>query len=88
MKTLSRRDFLKMTAIGTAGAILAACQPAAAPTAPVTQAPEAPKQEEPTQAPVSEATPTQAPPKAEAIKITMVESWFGVRQYKEASINH
>jgi putative aldouronate transport system substrate-binding protein len=64
---LSRREMLKLTGLGSAGLILAAC---AMPT-------EAPK---PTQAPLP--TPTSLPKKP--IKVTMVESWFAVPQYKES----
>ena len=34
MKKITRRDLLKMSAIGGAGAVLAACAPAAAPMPP------------------------------------------------------
>jgi multiple sugar transport system substrate-binding protein len=46
-KNMSRRDFLKIASMATAGGILAACQPAAAPA--------------PTAAPISTAAPTATP---------------------------
>lgn len=85
MKKISRRELLKLAGIASAGAALAACQPAAPTTAPEapakaepTKAAEAPKSEEP-KAP----EPTQAPAKKDAVKVTLVESWFGIPQYKE-----
>ncbi|RPJ37697.1 MAG: hypothetical protein EHM21_17860, partial [Chloroflexi bacterium] len=87
MKKISRRELLKLAGLASAGAALAACQPAAAPTtapeapapAEPTMAPEEPKAEEPTKAP----EPTQAPAAKEAVKVTLVESWFGIPQYKD-----
>ncbi len=49
-KKLSRRDFLRLSALTAAGAALAACAPAATP-APAEPAPEEPEKEEPTEAP-------------------------------------
>ena len=83
MKKMTRRDMLKTLSVGTAGVALVACAPAApatqAPAEP-TKAPEEPKAEEPTKAP----EPTKEPPKAAPVKITLVESWFGVPQYSES----
>ena len=60
-KPTSRREFLKLAALGTAGtAILAACsQPAASPTAAPAKPAEAPKAAEPTK-PAAAPAPTQA----------------------------
>lgn len=83
MKKLTRRDMLKLISISSAGTALVACAPVAPATpAPVepTKAPDEPKAEEPTEAP----EPTKEPPKAEPVKIIMVESWFGVPQYIES----
>lgn len=88
MKQMSRRELLKAIGVGSAGVVLAACAPAA-PTAP-TAAPVA------TQAPAAQDTATSAPeatkppeptataPKKAAVKVTLVESWFGVPQYQES----
>ena len=77
MKKLSRRDVLRVMGIGSAGALLAACAPpAAAPAA----APAAPAAKEP----AKEAAPAAAPASGAPLKITLVESWFGVPQFKES----
>ena len=73
MKQLSRRDMLKVMSVGAAGAALVACAPAATPTA-------APAAGDATKAP----EPTAAPAKKAPIKVTLVESWFGVPQYNES----
>jgi len=62
-KRLSRRDFLRMSALTAAGAALAACGPAATPTVAPTTPPG-----EPTKAPL-EATPTTAPPPAKEVTL-------------------
>ncbi len=80
MKTVTRRELLRYMAFGAAGALLAGC---AQPTA--TPKPEPTAVLEATQAPVAEPTavpPTAAP--AKAVKITLVEAWFGVPQYRES----
>jgi putative aldouronate transport system substrate-binding protein len=69
MRTISRRDMLKMLGVSTAGAVLAACGTKATTVAPTT-----PPKEEPTTAP--------APTKGKPVTITMIESWFGVPQDK------
>ena len=78
MKKLSRREVLRVMSVGSAGALLAACAPAR-PAAPAA-APAAPAANEP----AKEAAPTTAPAKGAAQKITLVESWFGVPQFKES----
>jgi putative aldouronate transport system substrate-binding protein len=79
MKTITRRELLRNTVLGAAGALLAGCaqaaptskpQPAAVPQA--TQEPAKPTAVPPTAAP------------AKPVKITLVESWFGVPQFKES----
>jgi cellobiose transport system substrate-binding protein len=60
-KTVSRRDFLKMSALAGAGAALAACSPAATPTS----APAAP-----TQAQAEQPTVAAQPAAAGAVKLT------------------
>jgi putative aldouronate transport system substrate-binding protein len=89
MKKLTRREMLRLAGLTSFGAALAACAPQATPTAApeATQAaPEATKAPEATMAPEATATtaPTQAPAKAAPVKITLVESWFGVPQYNES----
>lgn len=64
MQSLTRRNFLKLAGVGTAGLALAAC---AAPGA----------------APASNEGGAGAP-NAAPVTITMVESWFGIPQYKES----
>jgi putative aldouronate transport system substrate-binding protein len=92
MKKLSRREMLRIMGISAAGVGLAACgaaTPTAAPQA--TTAPEAttaatePAAAEAT-ATTAEAAPTTAPAQGAPVKITMVESWFGIPQYID-SIN-
>jgi len=61
MKKLSRREALKLMGLGTAGGVLAACQPTESPTT-------APEEEEPTTA--AEATATPLPP-IEDVEITV-----------------
>lgn len=84
MKRISRRDILKGMGMGSAGLVIAACAPA----------PAAPPQEAATKAPEesggktqAEATtppePTKAPEVKKTVKVTLVESWFGVPQYQE-----
>jgi len=53
--TLTRRDFLRLTAVTASGALLAACGPGTAPATP------APKEEAATQAPATEAPATPTP---------------------------
>jgi putative aldouronate transport system substrate-binding protein len=86
MKKLTRREMLKLTGISSVGVVLAACAPSATPTAEApktadaTAAPEATKAPDATKAP----EPTAAPAKKPLVKITMVESWFGIPQFKES----
>jgi putative aldouronate transport system substrate-binding protein len=92
MNKLTRRDMLKFLGVGTAGAALAACAPAATPAPAATTAPEATQAPAATTAPEATAAPeatkapepTAVPPKAVPIKVTLVESWFGVPQYSES----
>ena len=68
MKKLTRREMLKLAGMGAAGAALAACTPTAPTAAPATG---------------NDTEPTTAAPMKDPVKITLVESWFGVPQYKE-----
>jgi putative aldouronate transport system substrate-binding protein len=85
MKTLSRRGMLKLIGLTATGSVLAACTPTAQPTT-VNE----PAAAEPTKvaANATEATkvpdPTKAPPPAKTVKITLIESWFGVPQFNES----
>src|SRR5689334_17377455 len=90
MKKLSRREMLRLMGISAAGVGLAACG-AAAPSAPTsapqaTSAPAATSAPQATTAPAATeaAQPTTAPSKGAPVKITFVESWFGVPQFKES----
>jgi len=70
---IGRRDFLTLSAATAAGALLAACQPAATP-APATQPPA--EAEEPTAAPVEEPEPTAAPAQSEPVQLDLLlVSW-------------
>jgi peptide/nickel transport system substrate-binding protein len=65
VKRITRRDFLRTSALGAAGALLYACAPEAAPT----EEPEAPPTtvpEEPTATSAPEPEPTEPPPPTEA----------------------
>jgi putative aldouronate transport system substrate-binding protein len=98
MKKLSRREMIKLMGISAAGVGLAACGGAApAPTSPpaATAAPQATTAAQATDTTAPQATtapaaatdtpaPTTAPAQGAPTKITMVESWFGVPQYKES----
>jgi multiple sugar transport system substrate-binding protein len=67
---LSRRNFLRLSAVTASGALLAACQPAAAP------APQAPPQEAPAQEAAAE--PTAAPASSDVVNLRLAEgSWVG-----------
>lgn len=89
MKTLSRRGMLKLIGLTASGSILAACAPAteapkaADPNAEQPQAAEPTKAEVKAEEPTKVPDPTKAPPPAAPVKITLVESWFGVPQYSE-----
>jgi putative aldouronate transport system substrate-binding protein len=85
MKKLTRREMLKVIGVGSVGVVAVACAPAAAPAAEPTKAVEATKAPEATEAPepTKAPEPTAEPPKAQPVKITMVESWFGIPQYAE-----
>ena len=81
MNKISRRTLLKAAGLASTGAILAACQPAlSTTTTAATTAATQSSGESATKAP----QPTQVPPKKEVVKITLVESWFGIPQYKES----
>ena len=75
MSKLSRREMLKLMGVGTASAVLTACAQQTTTSQP-----------QPTEAEKSTATtePTNTPPPAKVVKITMVESWFGLPQFKES----
>ncbi|MBC7314865.1 MAG: twin-arginine translocation signal domain-containing protein, partial [Chloroflexi bacterium] len=60
--TLRRRDFLRISAIGAAAAVLAACAPKATPTV-------APKEEAKPAATTAPAQPTAAPKKVAKVRI-------------------
>lgn len=82
MKKLSRRDMLKVVGVTIPAAVLTACAGAA------TEAPEEPMEEPATEEsaaeePIVEEEPTSAPPEAEPVLITMVESWFGMPQFQD-----
>ncbi len=93
MKKLTRREMLKLAALSSTGAVLAACGGAAAPTAAPTTAAAAA-----TEPPAAKATdtvaaaaaatdtvaPTTAPTAGAPVKITFIESWFAVPQYAES----
>ncbi len=64
-RSLSRRDFLRLSAVGAAGALIAACGAAPAATAPTT----APAAAAPTEAPAA-AAPTEAPAAAPTVAPT------------------
>jgi len=73
MNKLSRRDMLKVLGIGSTGALLAACAaPPAAPAAPAANGA------------ATEPAPVAAPATGAPQKITLVESWFGVPQFRES----
>jgi len=95
MSKLSRREMLKLMGVGTASAVLAACAQATATQlpAPTEAAKPTEKPAEPTATtkptekpaePTATTAPTKAPPPAKTVKITMIESWFGVPQFKES----
>ena len=85
MKKVTRRDMLKLVGLGTASIGLAACGTAAPQAPQATEAPSATEATAATEAPAAtEAAPTAAPAQGTPVKITMVESWFGVPQYKES----
>ena len=65
---VTRREFLRMTALAVGGLALAACTPQAAPTAPAT---------EPTAVAVSEPTAAVAPAPKEPVSIRMITHWTG-----------
>jgi putative aldouronate transport system substrate-binding protein len=97
MRKLTRRELIRLAGLTGAGALLAACAPAATPTAAPTAAPAntaapaattAPTQApaaQPTDTPAPAATdtvaPTTAPTKAAPTKIYFIESWFAVPQF-------
>lgn len=83
MKSLNRRQFLKYTSVAAAAAALAACAPAATPVVEPTKAPEAAVEPTKAEEKATEA-PTAAPAAAEPVKITFVESWFGVPQFADS----
>ncbi len=81
MNKLTRRQMLKMLSVGTAGAALVACAPATTPTAaPADAVAAATKALEATKPPA----PTATAPKKAPVKVTLVESWFGVPQFSES----
>jgi putative aldouronate transport system substrate-binding protein len=91
MKKLSRREMLRIMGMSAAGIGLAACGGAASPTAApqptaVAQATEAtaPQATSAAAAATDTVAPTTAPATGKPVKITMVESWFAVPQYKES----
>ncbi len=81
LQKMTRREMLRLAALGGAGALLAACTPAATPTtAPAAAATATPA----AAAPAATMAPTTAPAKGAAVKFTNVEAWFGVPQVKES----
>ena len=92
MKKLSRREMLRFMGISAAGVGLAACGAATPTAAPqptagsqATEAATAATQPTAAAAAVTDtAAPTSAPAQGAPIKITMVESWFAVPQFKES----
>jgi len=78
MNKLTRRQVLKVLGVGSTGALVAACAPA--PPASTGAQPAAPKSGAATSAPA----PTTAPAAGAATTITLIESWFGVPQFKES----
>lgn len=86
MKKLSRREVLRVMGIGSAGALLAACAPPAPAAAPPASAAAPVATTAPAAAvePTKEPAPAAAPANGAPEKITLVESWFGVPQFKES----
>ncbi len=92
MNKLSRREMLKLIGLGTVSTVLAACAQATAtqppqPTEKPTEAGQPPAEATATEKPpepTATTAPTKTPPPAKVVKITLVESWFGVPQYKES----
>jgi len=92
MNKLSRREMLKLIGLGTVSTVLAACAQATTtqppqPTVKPTEAAQPPAAATATQKPpepTATTAPTQTPPPAKVVKITLIESWFGVPQYKES----
>jgi putative aldouronate transport system substrate-binding protein len=80
MQKLSRRQLLKVMGIGSAGALLAAC---AAPAAPPASAPTAASGDA-AGGTTEQPAPTTAPAAGAPVKLTFIESWFGVPQFKES----
>jgi multiple sugar transport system substrate-binding protein len=82
-KTLSRRDFLRMSALTAAGAALTAC---ARPTPEATEAPavEEPATEAPAEAPATEAPAAEAPAPAEAANVVMMHQRNELSEDEEA----
>jgi putative aldouronate transport system substrate-binding protein len=72
MQKFSRRQILKIAGMGSAGALLAACAPPPAPAASTSGAVD------------QQPAPTTAPAAGTPVKVTLIESWFGVPQYKES----
>ena len=68
-KRISRREFLQLTTMSAAGAVLASCAPATTPAPPqaATEAPPTAKAEVPTEAPAPTEAPTVAPTEAPAV---------------------
>lgn len=79
MKKISRRQVLKVVGMGSASAVLAACIPQAPPAAPAPAV--APGTSD---AANQQSAPTTAPATGAPVKITFIESWFGVPQFKES----
>ena len=83
-KTLSRRDFLRASALTAAGAALAACAPSA-PEATEAPAAEEPAVEEPAaEAPATEAPAAEAPAPAEAVNVVMMHQRNELSEEEEA----